>query len=99
MHMGTRENPSMWTGACNIIIKALGSLVIIVISPTRFDEIKSKTEQDSKLSTLKQVILDGWPNLQGSCPTEVHEFWNCRDELSYADGLILKGPQIVIPSE
>ena len=30
-----------------------------LISPTRLDEIKSKTEQDSKLSTLKHVILDG----------------------------------------
>jgi len=34
---------------------------------------------------------------RSNCPAYLHAHWNYRDELTVADGLILKGTRIVIP--
>ena len=43
------------------------------------------------------VIMSGWPEKRSDCPAYLHAYWNYRDELPVADGLILKGKRIVIP--
>ena len=42
------------------------------------------------LSDLQQVILSGWPDSKGQVPPNAQEFWNYRDELTVALGLIVK---------
>jgi hypothetical protein len=45
---------------------------------------------------LKDVIRDGWPEVKYDLQQNVREYWNFRNELSEADGIILKGENIVI---
>ncbi|XP_015763303.1 PREDICTED: uncharacterized protein K02A2.6-like [Acropora digitifera] len=56
------------------------------------------TKENDILSDLQQVILSGWPDSRGHVPLNAQQFWNYRDELSVAHGLIVKGQKIVVPN-
>ena len=69
----------------------------IPISDRKLEEVRRETELHEQLQLLRDTILDGWPDARNSCPPKIVDFWNHRDELSYIDGLLLKGSKIVIP--
>ena len=60
-------------------------------------QIQEETAKDTTLSALRKVIMSGWPEKRSGCPAYLYAYWNYRDELTVADGLILKGTRIVIP--
>ena len=66
-------------------------------SPTRVSQIREETDKDTTLSALREIIMHGWPEKRSDCPAYLHAYWNYRDELTVADGLILKGTRIAIP--
>ena len=66
-------------------------------SPMRVSQIREETDKDTTLSVLREIIMHGWPEKRSNCPASLHAYWNYRDELTVADGLILKGTRIVIP--
>ena len=66
-------------------------------SPTRVCQIQEETAKDSTLSSLREVIMRGWPDKRCDCPAALLACWNYRDELTVADGMILKGTRIIIP--
>ncbi len=67
------------------------------ISDRKLQEIRENTNADPQLVILKQTILSGWPRDRKSCPPEVLDYWNHRDQLSVIDEIIMKGEKIVIP--
>ncbi len=69
------------------------------ISDQKMDTIRQATTADTQLQTLKQTILDGWSEVRQHCPAQIIDFWNYRDELTYVDGIILKGQRVLIPSD
>jgi len=66
-------------------------------SPMRVSQIQAETANDATLSALREIIMHGWPEKRSDCPAFLHAYWNYRDELTVANGLILKGTRIVIP--
>lgn len=66
-------------------------------TPTRINEIKEETTKDELLLSLRAFITQGWPDTRSECPAHLHAYWNYRDELTVADGIILKGTRIIIP--
>ena len=66
-------------------------------SPMRVSQIREETGKDTTLSALCEIIMQGWPEKRSDCPAYFHAYWNYRDELTIADGLVLKGTRIVIP--
>ena len=54
-------------------------------------------KSDQQSQNLIKVITKGWPELRQNCPKSIVDFWNHRDELCFKNGLIFKGPKIVIP--
>ena len=74
------------------------NLVEDVISDHQLARFAEGTKEDAILSDLQQVILSGWPDSKGQVPPNAQEFWNYRDELTVAQGLIVKGQKIVVPS-
>ena len=60
-------------------------------TPTRINQIKEETAKDAVLLSLRAVITQGWPDTKSECPPHLHAYWNYRDELTVADGIILKG--------
>ena len=71
----------------------------VAFKRTWIETIKEATEVDPILSTVYQVVLRGWPSSRRHVPRIAKRYWDFRDELSIDDGLLLKGPCIVIPSE
>ncbi|XP_053388481.1 uncharacterized protein K02A2.6-like [Mercenaria mercenaria] len=67
------------------------------VSDRKLQEIKVNTDRDEQLLSLKQVIIEGWPDERNHCKSELLDFWNYRDELTVMDGIIMKGHKIVIP--
>ena len=66
-------------------------------TPTRINQIKEETAKDEVLLSLRAVITQGWPDTRSECPPHLHAYWNYRDELTVADGIILKGTRILVP--
>ena len=66
-------------------------------SPMRVSQIQAETVSDTTLSALREIIMHGWPGKRSDCPAFLHAYWNYRDKLTVANGLILKGTRIVIP--
>ena len=64
-------------------------------TPTKKDEIRQATEDDTTLSHLKDVIFRGWPAQAKDCPDDLKPYWNFREDLSIEGGLVLKGYRLV----
>ena len=67
------------------------------ISDERLEKVRMALKSDQQSQNLINVITKGWPELRQNCPKSIVDFWNHRDELCFENGLIFKGPKIVIP--
>lgn len=67
------------------------------ITDAKLNQLRQELSKDDSMGTLCSTIRDGWPNKVSQVPKEIREFWNFRDELTEANGLILKGGKLVIP--
>ena len=61
-------------------------------------KLKEATREDPITGTVYQLTQQGWPHQQRHTPRMARVYWDFRDQLSTNDGLLLKGPRIVIPS-
>ena len=61
-------------------------------------KLKEATWEDLIISTVYQLTQQGWPHQRRHTPRMARVYWDFRDKLSTDDGLLLKGPRIVIPS-
>ena len=74
---------------------SIGSLVHMTTS--RLDKVKVATHLDPLLQKLTHQVMSGWPEHRQSCPTDLHQFWNFRDEIAVHDGILMKGNRTIIP--
>ena len=63
------------------------------------EKLKDSTQRDPILGTVYQLTQQGWPHQQRHVPCLARRYWDFRDELSMDDGLLLKGPRLIIPGE
>ncbi len=68
------------------------------VSEPKLKEIRNATEQDTTMMRLKNTIRSGWPEKRSQVHQDLRDYWSYRDELCEAEGIILKGGKIVIPS-
>ena len=61
-------------------------------------KLRNATWEDPILSTVYQLTQQGWPHQRRHTPRMARAYWDFRDELSIDNGLLLKGPRIIIPS-
>ena len=63
-------------------------------SPISSKRILQETASDPLLSSVRRMLLYGWPN---KVPTDVTSYHTCRNELSLFEDCIFRGSRIVIP--
>ena len=63
------------------------------------EKLKDSTQRDPILGTVYQLTQQGWPHQRRHVPCLARRYWDFRDELSTDDGMLLKGPRLVIPGE
>ena len=68
------------------------------ISTARLTQLQKETASDPVLQQLKQFILNGWPQQKQQIPPEVKPYFAIRGEISFNEGLLLKGQCIIIPA-
>lgn len=49
------------------------------------------------MQTLRNTIVQGWPETRSECEQAILEYWNHRDELAVEKGLKFRDQKIVIP--
>ena len=69
----------------------------VQFTPQRLDQIRRETKQDAELKQLMETIVVGWPEKRRDVPRQIQPYWPFRDELAVEDGLVLKGPRVIIP--
>ena len=70
----------------------------IAFSTAWIEKLREATCDDPVLATVYQLTQHGWPNERRRVPAVARYYWDFRDELSTDDGLLLKGPSLVIPA-
>ena len=45
-----------------------------------------------------ETIVNGWPLEKRCLPSFLTPYWDIRDEMSVADGVVCRGTQAIIPS-
>ena len=71
---------------------------LLPASEQKLAEIQKETEADRTLQVVKSMILTGWPNDKKGLPLQAAPYNSMRDELTFQDGIILRGERLVIPS-
>ena len=66
--------------------------------PVSAKQVKLETQRDVVLSRVHELTRLGWTNNSESDP-ELKPFFNRKDELSIADGCVMWGLKVVIPSK
>ena len=63
------------------------------------EKLKDSTQRDPILATVYQLTQQGWPHQRRHVPRLARRYWDFRDKLSTDDGMLLKGPRLIIPGE
>lgn len=69
----------------------------IPASPSRMENIKMSTAADCELQSVIKLVRGGWPEYSGNVPLQVRAYMKVKNELSEADGLLIRGSRIIIP--
>ena len=67
------------------------------ISEEKLRKMQIETNKDSTLQTLKEYTLNGWPS-NNSVDPFVKPFHAFQDEISFHNGVLLKGDRMIIPT-
>ena len=63
------------------------------------EKLKDSMHRDPILATVYQLTQQGWLHQKRHVPCLARRYWDFRDELSTDDGMLLKGPRLIIPGE
>ncbi|KAL5473802.1 hypothetical protein EMCRGX_G028358 [Ephydatia muelleri] len=66
-------------------------------SSKRMREIREATAKDTVLLALRNMIRDGWPDSRSAVASDLQQYWNFREELSEASGILWKGEKVIVP--
>ena len=59
--------------------------------------IREETRKDGIMTSLRHVIIHGWPSDRAHIKESLRPYWNYRDELTLQSGIIYKGTQVMVP--
>ena len=76
-------------------INALLTLPVLDIKLAQLKE--NNISAGSELQQLMNLTADGWLNNKSKVPAPCLPYWTSRDRITYCDGVLFKGEQIIIP--
>ncbi|KAJ8034955.1 hypothetical protein HOLleu_21999 [Holothuria leucospilota] len=68
----------------------------LLVSSSTLKAIQQASEEDSTLQSVKQYIVNGWPNKHKLQPVTL-AYFNIRNELPGKDNVLFKGQRCIIP--
>ena len=73
-------------------------LQTLPVSESKLNTIKETTAEDQSFADLMTTVQTGWPANRMNVAPGARPYWNCRDEISCHDGILLKGGRVIIPT-
>ena len=73
-------------------------LSYVIPEQTAKEKYAVATQADPTLQMVIGLVEKGWPQHKRDCPTSAKPYWSIRGDLSSSMGLLLKGEQIVVPT-
>ena len=73
--------------------------ICIAFTKPWIEKLKDSTQRNPILAMVYQLTQQGWPHQRRHIPHLARRYWDFRDELSTDDGMLLKGPRLIIPGE
>ena len=70
---------------------------MVQFSNNKIQQLRSESKSDPSLSSLQDIIVNGWPKRRDEIPKQLRPYWSYHDELWVEDGVILKGERVLIP--
>lgn len=67
------------------------------VSSEKFEEFERETQRDAHLQGLIEIITKGFPREKKFLKDEFKIYWQHKDELYYANGIIFKNNRIFVP--
>ena len=67
------------------------------ISDRKLEEIRQAVMEDNELQSVAEYTLSGWPRNRMDVPVQLRQYHHVRNELSVADGLVLRDSRIIVP--
>ncbi|CAC5396000.1 unnamed protein product [Mytilus coruscus] len=84
--------------SCDKDIDAQVHLLVkhVSVSESKMDEFRRETDCDDTLTELKKTVKDGWPESKSEINDKIKPYWDYREEIHEAQGLVFKGDKIVV---
>ena len=73
-------------------------LLQLPASDKRLEEIAAAQKEDPICRKLFEYCKEGWPDMIHQLPSSLSPYWSSRGEISQVQGLLLKGPRLIVPS-
>lgn len=64
--------------------------------PVTLSDLRLGTARDIILTSVKRYVLNGWP--RKIIDENIKPYFNCRSQLSYENGVLMRGHKVVIPA-
>jgi RNase H-like domain found in reverse transcriptase/Reverse transcriptase (RNA-dependent DNA polymerase)/Integrase zinc binding domain len=65
----------------------------------RKHQFAEATKTDPVLNTLTRLTMDGWPEKKYAVPENVRFYWNVRENIHMAEGLVFLENRVLVPAE
>jgi len=79
-------------------LASLNTLEGVRVSDASLRKIAEATRHDADLQQMIDYIRHGWPTSKKQCPDALKHYWTFRDELVQDQGIIMKGPKLLVPA-
>ena len=89
------QKPEISDAEMNYMIHSVISS--LPISDEKLKQFQTETSKDETLRTLHKYVMNGWPKNKNDINPTSMPYFSIRDEISVANGLVLKGERIIVP--
>ena len=69
----------------------------VAVSDKKLEEFRKETEKDDVLTELMKTVKNGWPENKAETDEKVKPYWDYREEIHVAEGLLFKSDRIIVP--
>lgn len=85
------------TEACEAAALSFAQSQADGISSVDWEIVQRRAAHDQECITLVDVITNGFPSTKADLPTDIHPYWNMREELYVVGGVPFKNHKMLIP--
>lgn len=80
-----------------VVVSAISTLYALNLQSVTWDRVRTATSSDNNMQALLELIEAGLPEHRHELPEDLREYFQFRDNLHTADGVILYKDRVVIP--